>query len=63
MSKVYIEGFEMPKSCKECPFFWVDSKSVDVCGIYYELKDYYRASLPFSEDERKRICPLREEEL
>lgn len=58
MSKVYIKGMKMPKSCKECPFFRVDSESVDVCDIYYKLKYYYKSSLPFGEEERKRTCPL-----
>lgn len=46
--------------CNKCPFFWVDSESVDVCDIYYRLGDYFKAGLSCDEEERERLCPLKD---
>lgn len=63
MSKVYIEGMEMPKSCSDCPFKWTDSETVDVCDLLDRLGKNYEAYLGKQTgyaDFKSKDCPLRE---
>ena len=56
MSKVYIEGFEFPKSCRVCKF--CDFRSFDklnYCRILDEAIVVYKGK-------RQDDCPLREVE-
>lgn len=56
MSKVYIEGFKMPKSCKKCPFFIFYGKDkFNLCKVGDFSMAMYKGKHP--------NCPLREMEV
>lgn len=55
MSKVYIEGFKMPKSCKECRFSQI-APCILYCSATIEQKVIYE------QDKKLKDCPLREVE-
>ena len=54
MSKVMIEGMEMPKSCDKCRFVW--PKRYDVCC----LADKEHKIIPRKEIDKPSWCPLQE---
>lgn len=53
----------MEIKCASCPFKWTDSKSVDVCDIFYKLRKYNLCSLCHNTADpnwQYELCPLKD---
>ena len=49
--------------CASCPFKWTDSKSVDVCDIFYKLGKYHLCDLCHNTADpnwQYELCPLKD---
>ena len=49
--------------CASCPFKWTDSKSVDVCDIFYKLRKYNLCNLCHNTADpnwQYELCPLKD---
>lgn len=61
MSKVYIEGFKMPKSCMFCPFNVQDCCSINYCCLIEGVDGLMPDDYEDIKGEKLPKCPLREE--
>lgn len=60
MSKVFIEGMDMPKSCESCRFYDY-SNSTCIALPIYDLRDFRVGSQRIINDEEvDSLCPLKE---